>query len=290
MNEAATITGWEELPESQRAALLKLLGDEDPAVYQSIRQKIVSFGPAAAGWLRPHLLSRDPLLRRRTHELVLQFDRQEADDRFLGFCLKHGEEFELESAAWLLAQTQYPEINACAYTALLDSFTEDARERLGADTNSQRILGVLNHYLFDELGFKGNEANYYDPDNSYFSRVLDRRTGNPISLCLVYLLVGRRLGLPLTGIGLPGHFLCRYQSSSTELYVDAFNGGKLLAKADCVQYLLRGHYNVRDEYLAPMSPRRMLLRVCGNLHQIYLRLGHEASATRLQRYLVALAR
>jgi regulator of sirC expression with transglutaminase-like and TPR domain len=89
---------------------------------------------------------------------------------------------------------------------------------------------------------------------------------------------------------LPGHFLCRYQSTAAELYIDAFNAGKLLSKADCVQYLLRGHYNVRDEYLAPVTPRRMLLRMCGNLHQIYLRLAKDEVATRLQRYLVALAR
>jgi regulator of sirC expression with transglutaminase-like and TPR domain len=290
MNEVVTIAGPEQLPESQKAALLKLLGDEDPAIYQSIRQKIVSYGPPAATWLRPHLLSRDPLLRRRTQELVRQFERQLADDQFLGFCLKHGEEFDLEQAAWLLAQTQYPDINAGAYGALLDSFGGNVRERLGADTVPEKIVAVLNHYLFEELGFSGNETNYYDPENSYLNRVLDRRTGNPISLCLLYLLIGRRLQLPITGIGLPGHFLCRYQASAGELYIDAFNGGKLLTKAECVQYLLRGHYNVRDEYLAPVTPRRLLLRICGNLHQIYLRLGRGEAATRLQRYLVALAR
>jgi regulator of sirC expression with transglutaminase-like and TPR domain len=290
MSQTATIAGLEQLPESQKAALVKLLGDEDPAVYQSIRQKIVSFGPPAAAWLRPHLLSRDPILRRRTQELVREFDRQSADDRFLGFCLKHGEEFDLEEAAWLLGQTQYPDINVGAYSAVLDSYAEDVRERLGAHTEPQKTIEVLNHYLFEELRFTGNEANYYDPENSYLNRVIDRRTGNPISLCLVYLLIGRRLGLPITGIALPGHFLCRYQSSAAELYVDAFNAGKLLSKADCVQYLLRGHYNVRDEYLAPVTPRRMLLRMCGNLHQIYLRLAKEEAATRLQRYLVALAR
>ena len=290
MNEVATIAGSEALPESQKAALVKLLSDEDPAVYQSIREKIVSFGPAAAAWLRPHLLSRDPVLRRRAQELVRQFDQQAADDRFLGFCLKHGEEFDIEHAAWSLGQTQYPDINAGAYAAVMDSFAADVKERLGAHAEPQRIVEGLNRYLFEDRGFKGNEANYYDPENSYLNRVIDRRTGNPINLCLLYLLIGRRLKLPISGIALPGHFLCRYQAAAGELYIDAFNGGKLLTKADCVQYLLRGHYNVRDEYLAPVTPRRMLLRICGNLHQIYLRLGKEASATRLQRYLVALAR
>ena len=114
--------------------------------------------------------------------------------------------------------------------------------------------------------------------------------GNPISLCLVYLLLASRLQLPVTGIGLPGHFVCRYQSSSAEIYIDPFNRGKLLTKGDCIQYLLQSNYSVREDYLTPVSPRRLLLRVCGNLHQFYLHLEQNESAIRLQRYLVALAR
>lgn len=290
MNEVAISAPPEELSASQRTALLKLLADDDPSVSESIRRKILSYGPSAAEWLRPHLLSRDPLLRRRAHGIVLGFERQAADNRFLAFCLKSGEELDLEEAAWLLAQTQYPEINAEAYAALLDGFAGDVRERLQATTEPRKVLTTLNHYLFEELGFTGNEGDYYEPENSYFNRVLDRRTGNPISLCLVYLLVGRRLQLPLAGIGFPGHFICRFQSSAAEWFIDCFNRGKLLTKADCIQYLLQGNYSVRTDYLAPVSSRRMLLRICGNLHQIYLRLENAEAATRFQRYLVALGK
>jgi regulator of sirC expression with transglutaminase-like and TPR domain len=290
MNQAGTIVPPQELPESQKAALLKLLADDDPAIYHDIRQRILSFGPSAADWLRPHLLSRDPTLRRRAQEIVGRIEGQMADDRFLCFCVQQGEELDLERGAWLLAQTQYPDINIEAYSALLDSFAEDVRGRLEPRVTSQQALKALNPYLFEELGFAGNEENYYDPENSYLNRVVDRRTGNPINLCLVYLLLARRLHLPVAGIGLPGHFICRFQSTSAEIFVDPFNRGRLLTKADCVQYLLQGHYKVRDDYLAPVSPRRMLLRICGNLHQIYLHLEKAEAATRLQRYLVALAK
>src|SRR5690348_3788921 len=120
MNCAASIAGPEQLPASQRDALLKLLTDEDPQIYRSIRQTIISFGPEAAEWLRPHTCSPDPALRRRSQELVLLFDQQTADDRFLGFCLRFGEDLDLEQGAWLLAQTQYPDINVLGYQALLD--------------------------------------------------------------------------------------------------------------------------------------------------------------------------
>ena len=290
MSRVGAITSPEELSQSQKAALLTLLADEDPSVYRKIRQKIIAFGPTAADWLRRYTLSRDPALRRRAQEIVLSFDRQAADDSFLGFCLKHGEAFDLEEGAWSLAQTQYPDINVEGYKAVLDSFAADIGESLREVTGAEDILNALNHYLFDELGFVGTAEQFQDPENSYLNRVLDRRTGNPINLCLVYLLIARRLVLPITGIGLPGHFVCRYQSSSAEVYVDAFNRGKLMTKADCVQYLLQGNYSIREDYLAPVSPRRILLRICGNLHQIYLHLERTETATRLQRYLVALAR
>jgi regulator of sirC expression with transglutaminase-like and TPR domain len=278
------------LSQGQRAALINLLTDEDPAIYHTVRREILSCGDSADEWVRPHMLSGNPVLRRRAQEIVRNLERQRADNRFLAFCLKHGQEFDLEHGAWLLAQSEFPEINVEAYQALLDSYAAEMYERIGSGGPAKQILGAMNEYLFGKLGFRGNEQNYYDPENSYLNRVIDRRSGNPINLCLVYILIGRRLRLPLTGIGLPGHFICRYQSSSDELYIDVFNRGRFLTKADCIQYLLQGNYSLRDDYLAPISARRLLLRVCGNLHQIYVRLELAEETTRLQRYLVALSR
>jgi regulator of sirC expression with transglutaminase-like and TPR domain len=290
MNPAGAAPAAEKLSVSQREALISLLADDDPAVYRTVREKILSYGPSAREWLRPHTLSNNPVLCRRAQQLVHQFGRQNADNRFLVFCLKQGEELDLEQGSWLLAQTKYPEINAEAYQALLDGYAGELRERINFNAGEKTILTTINRYLFGELGFFGNEQNFYEPENSYLNCVIDRRTGNPISLCVVCLLLARRLRLPIAGIGLPGHFVCRFQSSASELYIDAFNQGKLMTKADCVQYLLRGHYGLQDDYLTPVSPRRILMRVCGNLHRIYYHLKLPEETTRLQRYLIALAR
>jgi regulator of sirC expression with transglutaminase-like and TPR domain len=280
----------EGLSENQKAALLKLLTDDDIAVYHTIRGKILSYGQSAGDWLRPHTLSSDPVLRRRAHELVQYLAKQEADNNFLAFCLNQGEDLDVEEGAWLLSQTQYPDINIAAYQALFDSYVGDLRERIDFGSTPERILATINQYLFTELSFVGNETNYYDPDNSYLNRVVDRRTGNPISLCLVYLFVARRLRLPIVGIGMPGHFLIRFQSSTGEVFIDAFNRGKLLTKADCVKYLLHTSHGFQEGYLSPVSPRRILLRVCSNLHQIYVQLELPDETARLQRYIVALAK
>ena len=290
MESPSVTTKREDLPVPQQAALLTLLSDEDAAIYMAVREKILSCGPAARRWLQPHVLSSDPLLRRRSQELILHFDRQSADDAFLAFCLRSGEDFNVEDGAWLLARTVYPDINVEAYQALLDSFAGELRERLALSQRASQVLRIISDYLFTELSFTGNEGEYYDPENSYLNRVLDRRTGNPINLSLFYILIARRLRLPVAGIGLPGHFLCRYQSSAEEIYIDPFNRGRQLTKADCVHHLLRGNHDLNEDYLTPVTSRRMFQRICRNLHQIYTKMDAAEDATRLQRYLVALGR
>jgi regulator of sirC expression with transglutaminase-like and TPR domain len=290
MSAPSAATPVAPLSPNQRHALLTLLADEDPAVYQTIRSRILEEGAGAESWLRPHALSSDPLLRRRVQEILQHLARHAADTAFLGFCLKHGEDLNIEDGCWHLAQTQYPEINILAYQALLDNFATEVRDQIGNGEPVEGNIAALNEYLFGKLGYHGNETDYYDPENSYLNRVLDRRTGNPISLCLVYLFLARRVGLPIAGIGMPGHFLVRYQASTGDRYIDAFNKGKVLSKADCVKYLIHSTHGFQESFLAPISPRRTLLRICSNLHQIYTRLELPEEQARVQRYVVALAK
>lgn len=279
-----------KLEEKQRQALISLLADDDTKVYRTVRETLLSYGPSCSEWVREHTLSNDPVLRRRATEIVEHFARQDADTQFLAFCLNQGEDFDLEHGVLLLSRTQYPLINIEGYSAVLDDYAGDLRERLDLNGPSDQILRIINDYLFREQKFAGDEQNFYDPQNSYFNCVMDRRIGNPISLSLLYLLLSRRLRLPVVGIGLPGHFLCRYQTSRTELYVDAFHGGRLLAKADCVKHVINLRQRFDESCLAPVSARRILLRICAQLHQIYTQQKSPVQIERLQRYLVALAK
>ncbi len=290
MSSSATAVAGQELSEREKSALLTLLGDEDAAVYPAVRRRILAAGRSAVGWLRPHTLSRDPVVRRHATQIVQQFERQEADSQFLAFCVTHGEDLDLERGAWLLARTQYPGVNPAAYQALLDSFAGELRDQIADQDTPVSVLAGINQYLFAELGFHGNREDFYDPDNSYLNRVIDRRTGNPISLCSVYWLLARRLRLPIVGISMPGHFLCRYQSSKAAFYIDAFNQGKLLTRADCIKYLHVSGHGFQESFLSAATPGRTLLRMCANLHQVYAHLGLRAEAVRLQRYVVALAK
>jgi len=279
-----------KLDEKERHALISLLADDDAKVYRTVRETLLSYGPSCTQWMREHTLSNDPVLRRRATEIIEHFARQDADTQFLAFCLNQGEDFDLEHGVLLLSRTQYPLINIDAYSALLDDFAGDLRDRLDLNGPPDQILQIINDFLFRDHKFTGDEQNFYDPQNSYFNCVMDRRIGNPISLSLLYLLLARRLRLPMVGIGLPGHFLCRYQSSRAELYVDAFHAGRLLAKADCVKHVIQLRQRFDESCLAPVTARRILLRICANLHQIYTQQKSPVQIERLQRYLVALAK
>jgi len=210
------------------------------------------------------------------------------DDPFLAYCLAPKPDWDLEEGALLLAQTEYPDFNLASYVAILDRYAADLRVRLDSIAPPHRALEVINQYLFDEQGFRGNADDYYDPDNNYLNRVLDRRTGNPISLCIVYLLVGRRLSFPLSGVGMPGHFVCRWRNGDEEIYIDAFNRGAALTRADCLEYLARGNYDPKPEHLEPLPAEKILLRLCTNLHHIYRQRNQPEQVERTGSYLAVL--
>jgi regulator of sirC expression with transglutaminase-like and TPR domain len=270
--------------------LLLLLGDDDPQVYRTVRQRILAEGDSVLEWVEPATRSNDPVQRRRATEIIRHISMRHADDKFLAFCLNTGEDLDLEEGVLLLAKTQFPEINTDGYNAIFDDYAADLRERLDFGAAAAQMIAGINEYLFKLQGFHGNEENYYEPENSYINKVIDRRKGNPISLCIIYLLLARRLHLPITGIGMPGHFLCRFQTPTEELFIDAFNNGKILTKGDCVKYLLHTRDGFKEAYLAPITTRRTLLRVCSNLHQIYSQQSRKDDLARFQRYIVALAK
>ena len=173
--------------------------------------------------------------------------------------------------------------------AVVDTAANELRTRIQPTISPQQQLLVMNQYLFSDQGYRGAQRYESDPENCYLNRILERRTGNPIGLCAVYLFLCRRLGLPVAGIGLPGHFVCRFQSATLELYIDCFNQGRFLTKGDCIRHLHATNHGLHEGYLAPVSTRRILMRMCANLQQTYLQTDNLEEAGRVKRYLVALA-
>ncbi len=199
------------------------------------------------------------------------------------------EEVDLARASLLVACEEYPGLEVDRYLERLGDMAGTLRGRVGA--SPQAAIDGLNRVLFEEQGFHGNTEQYYDPRNSFLNDVLDRRTGIPISLSTVYIAVGRRAGVGVDGIGLPGHFVVRVSASGGEALVDPFNGGTVLTRQDCQERLDRiygGRVRLATAMLARCPPRAMVSRTVRNLKAIYLKAGDQERALRAAELLVLL--
>ncbi len=188
---------------------------------------------------------------------------------------------DLAEASLLIACEEYPGLDVPAYLTRLDRMGVALRERLADEPRAERAVMALNRYLFQEEGFHGNAAEYYDPRNSYLNEVLDRRTGIPISLSTVYMEVARRAGLPVEGVGLPGHFIVRVRAGPHAILIDPFHAGALLSEDDCQQRLDRifgGRLKMEASMLAPCGRKDILERTLRNLKTIYFKQGDHPRA------------
>jgi regulator of sirC expression with transglutaminase-like and TPR domain len=212
----------------------------------------------------------------------------DARRRFAALAARPDAEIDLVEAALLIAAEEYPDLEVAAHRRALERLGDGARARVGeaaigtrGGLGPRRVVEALNRFLFDECGFRGNREAYYDPRNSFLNDVLTRRTGIPITLSLVYVEVGRRVGLPLFGIGFPGHFLVGCDAPEGRLLIDPFEHGRLLTEEDCIARLARLHGRsvpFARHYLAPIGPRAFLGRMLGNLKAIYLEREDHARA------------
>ncbi len=193
--------------------------------------------------------------------------------RLLAEINKPDRELNLARAALYIAQTEYPQLDVEAQLQILTNMATELASRLPPSRYPLRVIQTINNYLYDELGFSGNTANYYDPRNSFLNEVLARRTGIPLTLALVYLEMSARIDLPMVGIGMPGHFIIRPEFEDSEIFIDAFNQGEILFTEDCRQKLIQIYQQeiltLPSEILQPVTKQQFLQRMLNNLQQIY---------------------
>jgi regulator of sirC expression with transglutaminase-like and TPR domain len=184
------------------------------------------------------------------------------------------ENVDLVRSALTIARTEYPDLDIEPYVARIDELARRAAARISDTGDAAQTIAALSHTLFDEAGLRGNREDYYDPRNSFLNDVLDRGLGIPITLALIYMEVGRRLGFPLFGVGMPGHFLLKhYDIDGRETLVDCFNGGDILSPQDCQRRLdeiYSGQMTLRPEFLFAVSRRQILTRILNNLKTVHL--------------------
>lgn len=192
------------------------------------------------------------------------------------------DEIPLAEAALAVAEEEYPGLEAARYLAALDRLGDRVGRTLGPTSAPRAVLEAMKVVLFREEGFRGNEADYYDPRNCFLNEVLDRRLGIPITLSILYVEVARRVGLELLGVGFPGHFLVRSPAvgATPDLFIDPFNGGDVLAATECVarfQAVLKGR-DFDPSFLDPVDTRHILIRMLHNLKKVYVERGDDVRA------------
>jgi regulator of sirC expression with transglutaminase-like and TPR domain len=206
-------------------------------------------------------------------------------DRFAELLADEKDRYSLAEACLLVAEDAYQGLDVNRYLAEIERMAARLRGRLPPGADAEEKVIALNQFLFDDLGYSGNAEDYYDPRNSYLNEVIERRRGIPISLSILYMEVGRKIGLPLEGISFPGHFLVRLGLRGSTLVLDPFSGGAPLSEEDLRKLLRRviaesGRAGLRaagdvaaelplDQFLEPAGHRQVLARMLRNLKNIY---------------------
>jgi regulator of sirC expression with transglutaminase-like and TPR domain len=207
----------------------------------------------------------------------------------------------LAPAAFVIARIEYPRLDPAPYLAKLDAMGDAARRRIEkhvaetGDTSPVGRVKALNKYLFDEQGFVGNRDKYEDPRNSCLNEVLERRTGIPITLSLLYMEVASRAGVRMDGVNFPGHFLVRCpdldRAGAKGIIIDPFHGGALLSEHDC-RLLLQRHVGTEVAFdrslLAPATGPQILVRMLLNLKRIYVHMRSFPQAREITEMLLGL--
>ncbi len=261
------------------ASLIKLLDDEDVFISRSAYERLLDLGADVIPVILKFRENASEHLKNLLDEIVdtLRY-RKYVEDVVSYF---RSVDKDIEQGAFLVAKFAYPDMNFKGYSEILELMALDLKKRIYAKDGILDIVEAVNKFFFVEKGFKGNFENYYEPDNVFINRVIDRRVGIPITLSLVYILVGKRANLPVYGVSIPGHFIVRYESNGFEIYVDPFNKGRLMTRSDCEKLISQLGYSQKKEYFMRATADIIVKRMLGNLALAYKNSGYIEKANKL---------
>ena len=267
------------LDERALRSLAGLLDDDDPNSLALVRREILAAGKAVIPYLEELRAAAAPRLAVRLDSAVDEVRFQDLKRDFTRLSADRAP--DLEEGALLVSRFGHPGLDPKAYREWLDRVARAISDEIPSDAGIGESVRRLTNHVFHALGFAGNEQRYYDPDNSYLTRVIDTRRGIPVTLSVLLLLLAKRLRLPLQGIGAPGHFLTGFKDGGELLFVDAFRQGQLMTLPEVRRMLVRNGYEWRPELAKPAGARDILARMLRNLISIHQKTGAADRAERL---------
>jgi regulator of sirC expression with transglutaminase-like and TPR domain len=258
--------------------LLVLLGDEEDRVASVAWEALLGEGERAVPFLEEGARGADARLRGRTRLLLAEMELIRLEDEWRRYANLPDDDMDLERGCLLLSHLTPQGVNEQAVRSFLDATAGMVRAHL-VNASGLQALGEV---LFDNLGFRGGE--FSNPEHHCLQSVLVRRTGVPIALAAVYVLVGTRAGLPVSGVAMPGHFLARYDGPGEPVFIDCFHRGRLYQRETLINLLTGRGLQQAVTYLAPCSHRFTLFRMMNDLEQVYEQAGDGRMAGRVRRF------
>lgn len=266
------------LTATELKSLVRLLDEDDPKSLNLVRRQILCVGEAVLPYLE-EAKAGPAELAGRAGDMVEEILFKKLRREFAA--LAAAPEPDLEKGALLLARFGYPAVNARTYVDWMDKVALQIQDGLPSDADAGMTFQRLNSHLFQVLRFNGNSRHGEDPDNCYLNRVIDNRRGLAETLSILYLLLGRRLRLPVYGVSTPAQFLVGFRPGPYACFIDAYHQGRLLDKAEVRRLLTRAGFEFKSEYLDRCSNREILARTMRGLIAVYDKAGASQRAHRL---------
>jgi regulator of sirC expression with transglutaminase-like and TPR domain len=261
------------MDEKELHALVTLLDDPDQLISEEIENKLLSLGPEIVPSLEEYWESAfDPFIQERLEKIIhaIQFDQTKSEL----LIWKMSNSFNLLEGLIIINSYQYPSYNNNLIRITLEELKRDIWMELRYEMTPYEKVSLMNYILFDKFGLSGNTNDYHNPQNSFIGRVLETKKGNPLTLSCIYSIVAQKLDIPIFGINLPKHFILSYLDEDQNadhllFYLNAFNKGQVMQKADVISFLKQLNLPLSKEYMLPCDNVTILKRVLRNLVTAY---------------------
>jgi regulator of sirC expression with transglutaminase-like and TPR domain len=255
-------------------ALISLLDDEDHEVTQHVEGKILSLGGNVIPFLETEWEeSFNPLLQRKLEELIHELQLNIMNERLQAW--KNGGGLDLLEGMWILSTYHYPEITLESLKTTVEQLYYDIWIQFQEEMNPIDQIKRINSIFFGTMNFSANTKTFHSPSNSMINVVLENRRGNPITLCVIYLLIARKLGLPVYGVNLPNLFVLTYKGNNTQFYINVFNRGIIFSKTDIDHYIAQLNIKPKEIFYNPCTNLEIIQRVLRNLILSYEKTGEQ---------------
>ena len=254
-------------------AMIHLLDDSDQEVVSMVEQQIRTLGPSIIPVLESEweTESLNPILQSKIENLIHDFQWQSVKTRLQVW--KESGGMDLLEGMWILATYRYPDYSFNDLKIEMDQLYYEVWPQMREDLHPMDQVKVLNTVIFEQLKFGPNSKNFHAANNSFINNVLSSKKGNPISLCVIYMWIAQKLGLPIYGVNLPNLFVLSYKQKGLQFYINVFNKGLIFNKIDIDNYIAQLNLTPNEIYYNPCSNLEIIRRVLRNLLMAYEKAG-----------------